>query len=269
VDWVDFPMHKRGTLCFEQILLMKALETMALCAKLLGHKSDYRIKAEQLRNRIKQTFWSYERKAYLHAIEDGRMNPQVTKFPNMFAILYGLAYEEERQEIMRSVMLNPDIPAITTPYMRFYELETLCLDQRHAEVLSEMRQYWGGMLDEGATTFWEKYVPSEQGCQHLAMYGRPYGKSLCHAWGAAPLYLLGRYFLGVRPTKPGYEEFEVRPVLGDLEWMEGTVPTPFGTIHVEVNRHHVRVLSTGGNGSLVVGERRIAIEPGRELSVDY
>ena len=269
VDWVDFPMHKRGTLCFEQILLMKALETMALCAKLLGHKSDYRIKAEQLRNRIKQTFWSYDRKAYLHAIEDGRMNPQVTKFPNMFAILYGLAYEEERQEIMRSVMLNPDIPAITTPYMRFYELETLCLDQRHAEVLSEMRQYWGGMLDEGATTFWEKYVPSEQGCQHLAMYGRPYGKSLCHAWGAAPLYLLGRYFLGVRPTKPGYEEFEVQPMLGDLEWMEGTVPTPFGTIHVEVNRHHVSVLSTGGNGSLVVGERRIAIEPGRELSVDY
>ena len=269
VDWVDFPMHKRGTLCFEQILLMKALETMALCAKLLGHKSDYRIKAEQLRNRIKQTFWSYDRKAYLHAIEDGRMNPQVTKFPNMFAILYGLAYEEERQEIMRSVMLNPDIPAITTPYMRFYELETLCLDQRHVEVLSEMRQYWGGMLDEGATTFWEKYVPSEQGRQHLAMYGRPYGKSLCHAWGAAPLYLLGRYFLGVRPTKPGYEEFEVQPMLGDLEWMEGTVPTPFGTIHVEVNRHHVRVLSTGGNGSLVVGERRIAIEPGRELSVDY
>ena len=269
VDWVDFPMHKRGTLCFEQILLMKALETMALCAKLLGHKSDYRIKAEQLRNRIKQTFWSYERKAYLHAIEDGRMNPQVTKFPNMFAILYGLAYEEERQEIMRSVMLNPDIPAITTPYMRFYELETLCLDQRHVEVLSEMRQYWGGMLDEGATTFWEKYVPSEQGSQHLAMYGRPYGKSLCHAWGAAPLYLLGRYFLGVRPTKPGYKEFEVQPVLGDLEWMEGTVPTPFGTIHVEVNRHHVSVLSTGGNGSLVVGERRIAIEPGRELSVDY
>jgi hypothetical protein len=132
-----------------------------------------------------------------------------------------------------------------------------------------MRQYWGGMLDEGATTFWEKYVPSEQGCQHLAMYGRPYGKSLCHAWGAAPLYLLGRYFLGVRPTKPGYEEFEVQPMLGDLEWMEGTVPTPFGTIHVEVNRHHVSVLSTGGNGSLVVGERRIAIEPGRELSVDY
>ena len=205
VDWVDFPMHKRGTLCFEQILLMKAMETMALCAKLLGiNKSDYRVKSEELRNKIKQTFWSYETKAYYHAIEDGQMNKQITKFPNMFAILYGLAYEEERREIMQSVMLNPNIPAITTPYMRFYELETLCIDGQHTQVLQEMRDYWGGMLREGATSFWEKYVPSEQGTQHLAMYGRPYGKSLCHAWGASPVYLLGKYYLGVRPTKPGY-----------------------------------------------------------------
>ena len=138
VDWVDFPMHKRGTLCFEQILLCKALETMALCAKLLGiNKSDYRVKAEQLRNKVRQTFWSYEQKAYYHAIEDGQMNKQITKFPNMFAILYGYAYEEQRREIMQSVMLNPDIPAITTPYMRFYELETLCMDGYRSGSLSE------------------------------------------------------------------------------------------------------------------------------------
>ena len=136
VDWVDFPMHKRGTLCFEQILLCKALETMALCAKLLGiNKSDYRVKAEQLRNKVRQTFWSYEQKAYYHAIEDGQMNRQITKFPNMFAILYGYAYEEQRREIMQSVMLNPDIPAITTPYMRFYELETLCMDGRRCATI--------------------------------------------------------------------------------------------------------------------------------------
>ena len=142
VDWVDFPMHKRGTLCFEQILLMKAMETMAVCAKLLGVKTDYRVKAESLRNKIKQTFWSYERKAYYHAIEEGQMNQQITKFPNMFAILYGLAYEEERHEIMKSVMLNPAIDPITTPYMRFYELETLCIDGLQTEVLQEIRDYW-------------------------------------------------------------------------------------------------------------------------------
>ena len=270
VDWVDFPMHKRGTLCFEQILLMKAMETMAICAKLLGiNKSDYRVKAEELRNKIKQTFWSYEQKAYYHAIEDGTMNRQITKFPNMFAILYGLAYEEERREIMQSVMLNPAIEPITTPYMRFYELETLLIDGRHEQVLKEMRDYWGGMLREEATSFWEKYVPSEKGTQHLAMYGRPYGKSLCHAWGASPVYLLGKYYLGIRPTKPGYEEFEIRPSLGDLDWMMGDVPTPHGMIHVEMNRHEVKVLATEGSGTLFIAGQQIPVKSGTTVSITY
>ncbi|MBQ2209400.1 MAG: alpha-rhamnosidase [Prevotella sp.] len=267
VDWVDFPMHKRGTLCFEQILFMKAMETMATCAKLLGIKSDYRVKSEVLRNKIKQTFWSYEQQAYLHAIEDGQMNRQITKFPNMFAILYGLSYEEERREIMQTVMLNPAIDPITTPYMRFYELETLCLMGYHQEVLKEMRDYWGGMLKEGATSFWEKYVPSETGTQHLAMYGRPYGKSLCHAWGASPVYLLGKYYLGVKPTKPGYEEFEVRPTLGDLDWMEGDVPTPHGLIHVYMDKQQVKVHANEGTGWLIVGDQRIHIEKDQEITV--
>jgi hypothetical protein len=267
VDWVDFPMHKRGTLCFEQILFMKAMETMATCAKLLGIKSDYRVKSEVLRNKIKQTFWSYEQQAYLHAIEDGQMNRQITKFPNMFAILYGLSYEEERREIMQTVMLNPAIDPITTPYMRFYELETLCLMGYHQEVLKEMRDYWGGMLKEGATSFWEKYVPSETGTQHLAMYGRPYGKSLCHAWGASPVYLLGKYYLGVKPTKPGYEEFEIRPTLGDLDWMEGNVPTPHGLIHVYMDKQQVKVHANEGTGWLIVGDQRIRIEKDQEITV--
>lgn len=270
VDWVDFPMHKRGILCFEQILLMKSMETMALCAKLLGiNKSDYRVKSEELRNKIKQTFWSYEKKAYFHAIEDGQMNRQITKFPNMFAILYGLAYEEERREIMKSVMLNPAIDPITTPYMRFYELETLCIDGLHTQVLQEMRDYWGGMLREGATSFWEKYVPSEQGTQHLAMYGRPYGKSLCHAWGASPIYLIGKYFLGVKPTKPGYAEYEIRPSLGDLEWMQGTVPTPHGLIHVYMDRHRIKVEASEGDGWLYIGDKKVHIEPNNELIISY
>jgi len=282
VDWTDFPMHKRGTLCFEQILFCKALETMDACQRLLNSRGDtapsapphqnYATLAASLRRRIRSTFWSKEQQAYLHAVEDGLLlNTQVTKFPNMFAILYDLCdNEEERQQILHNVMLNPAVAPITTPYMRFYELETLARMGRHDVVLAEMRAYWGGMLGLGATTFWEKYVPSESGLQHLAMYGRPYGKSLCHAWGASPLYLLGRYFLGVSPTKPGYEEFEVRPQLGDLEWMEGDVPTPRGLIHLHIDRHQARLQAPAGHGILCLPDgQKIAIEAGKEAVIDY
>ena len=268
VDWVDFPMHKRGILCFEQILLMKAMETMAVCAKLLGiDKNDYHKKSEALREKINQTFWSNDEKAYFHAIEDGQMNKQVTKFPNMFAILYGLSHEDQRRDIMQSVMLNPDVAPITTPYMRFYELEVLCMDGLHTQVLKEMRDYWGGMLREGATSFWEKYVPSETGIQHLAMYGRPYGKSLCHAWGASPVYLLGKYYLGVKPTQPGYKEYSVEPHLGDLEWMEGDVPTPHGMIHIYMDRKQIKIRATEGRGTLILGSQQYTIDSNRELVV--
>ena len=262
VDWVDFPMHKRGTLCFEQLLFCKALETMHTCATLLGIDSPYGAFAADLLSKIKTTFWSEERHAFLHALEDGQMNEMVTKFPNMFAIIYGYATPEEQHAILRHVLLNEQVEAITTPYMRFYEMEALCTMGKQKKVLPEMKAYWGGMLREGATTFWEKYIPTEHGTQHLAMYGRPYGKSLCHAWGASPIYILGKYFLGVRPTKPGYEEYEVRPNLGGLTWMEGSVPTPFGKIEVSVRPDSVTVRSDGGRGILILGEQRIPIPAG-------
>ena len=286
VDWVDFPMHKRGTLCFEQILFCKALEVMAACAQLLhdtpmanppqGSLSDDEYAADThqfgtlaaaLRAKLKPTFWNEEQQAFMHAIEDGQLNPMVTRFPNMFAILYGYADETQRHGILHQVLLNDRIDAITTPYMRFYELEALCMMGNQPLVLQEIKAYWGGMLREGATTFWEKYNPEEHGRQHLAMYGRPYGKSLCHAWGASPLYLLGRYFLGVEPTGAGYSTYVVRPCLGGLEWMEGEVPTPFGRIHVKADQNSITVHSDGGHGTLILGQQYVDIPAGETLTI--
>ncbi len=275
VDWVDFPMHKRGVLAFEQILFWKALETMAMVAPLASpqewkaESAYYQKLADALRKKVKTLFWDEGKKAFLHAIEDGQMNPQITKFPNMFAILYDFVPEEDKEKLMQTVMLNKKIEPITTPYMRFYELAALCQMGYQDEVLPEIKGYWGGMLREGATSFWEKYNPEESGTQHLAMYGRPYGKSLCHAWGASPVYLLGKYFLGVNPTKPGYTEYEIKPTLGGLEWMEGEVPTPFGKICVKMDAHNVTVKSDGGRGILFINGECIEIPARKEIIYTY
>lgn len=269
VDWVDFPMHKRGELCFEQILFVEALRAMAVCSRLCDDDDDgyYQMEAERTLKKVKDLFWSEECHAFLHAIEDGTMNPQITKFPNMFAIICDDVTPTEKKSIMEHVMLNPSVDPITTPYMHFYELEALCTMGLQEKVLKEMKAYWGGMLREGATSFWEKYNPEEKGIQHLAMYGRPYGKSLCHAWGASPIYIIGKYFLGVEPTKAGYESYEIRPVLGGLEWMEGEVPTPFGKITIKMNQEEISVFSDGGKGTLVIGDRQIDIPPKQEINI--
>ena len=152
----------------------------------------------------------------------------------MFGLASGYFNDAQRESVLKNVIFNAAVMKIQTPYMRFYELEALCRLGLRKRVLDEVRAYWGGMLDEGATSFWELYNPDEKGAAKYAMYGRPFGKSLCHAWGASPIYLFGRYVLGVEPTKPGYAEYVVAPDLGGLDWVEGTVPTPHGPVTVSV-----------------------------------
>ena len=158
--------------------------------------------------------------------------------------------EAQKKGVKEKVLLNPAVPKITTPYMRFYELEALCALGEQAYVLKEMKDYWGGMLKLGATSFWELYDPKVTGAQHYAMYGRDFGKSLCHAWGASPLYLLGKYYLGVKPDSPGYATYTVEPQLGGLQWMQGKVPTPSGDVELYVNAKQIKIKGAGGIGTL-------------------
>jgi hypothetical protein len=290
VDWADGFMSKQGELSFEQVLFCRSLETMAFCAALTDNHADrerYEQLASTLRSKLIPLFWDEAKQALVHNRLNGIRQPEITRYANMFAIFYNYLPPQQQLMVKKSVLLNDAVMAITTPYMRFYELEAMCVLGEQPTVLKEMKAYWGGMLREGATSFWEKYNPQDRGDEHLAMYGRPYGKSLCHSWGASPLYLLGRYFLGVEPVKAGYSEFSITPVLGGLEWMEGSVPTPKGEISVKMDRKQIRVKASEGVGTLTFVSRimpvssrgkvekisdnryRIRIEGEEELIVDY
>lgn len=253
VDWADGYLDKHGELSYEQVLFCKSLETMALCARIAGSSADnvkYEKLAADLKAKIVPSFWNDAKQALVHNRINDVQRPDVTRYSNMFAVFFDYLNPQQKQLIKQSVLLNDSILKITTPYMRFYELEALCALGEHKAVTQEMKNYWGGMLREGATTFWEKYNPTDKGAEHLAMYGRPYGKSLCHAWGASPIYLLGKYYLGIKPVDAGYSVFSVEPHLGGLKWIEGTVPTPHGSIKLYMNEKMIRVKATEGKGYL-------------------
>ncbi|MFQ9800847.1 MAG: hypothetical protein ACLR23_20080 [Clostridia bacterium] len=219
--------------------------------------------------KILRLYWNEERGAFVTTCRDLQPSQQIRRHANLFAIIFGFASEEMAQRIKTSVILNEEVPPITTPYFKFYELEALCKMGEYRTVLAQMESYWGGMLEEGATTFWEEYDPTLTGVEQCAMYNQPFDKSFCHAWGASPIYLLGRYFLGVEPTKVGYAEFQVRPQLGGLASMRGTVPLPDGkSVTVQVEGARVQVTTDAEGGTLVLGESRIPIVPGQPLTVE-
>ena len=269
IDWADKPMDKTGQLSFEQILFCRSLESITQVAEVIGADTEeinkYKTLAANLREKLLPFFWNEEKKAIVHK----RGAEDIFKFSSMFAVIYNYLDAEKKKAVAENVLFNDNVLKITTPYMRFYELEAMCMLGKHEQVMSEMLDYWGGMIEEGATSFWEKYVPGEHGAEKYAMYGRPFGKSLCHAWGASPIYLLGKYYLGVQPTSPGYQTFEVRPYLGGLKEMEGTVPTPFGCVYIKMNKEQVMVKSDSAGGTLVVGEKQIQIPANQEITLNY
>lgn len=238
IDWAPEALHNTGGVTsFEQMLFVESLEALAEVSETIGRgdAAKYRARASKLRAEIVPLFWSAEKGALMHLLkDDGTLDAQLTRYPNMFGLAWGYFNADQRESVLKNVIFNDSVMKIQTPYMRFYELEALCRLGLRSRVLDEVRAYWGGMLDEGATSFWELYNPDEKGDAKYAMYGRPFGKSLCHAWGASPIYLFGRYILGVEPAKPGYVEYTVSPDLGGLDWAEGVVPTPHGPIAVSV-----------------------------------
>jgi len=253
IDWADFNMSKTGEVSFEQLLFCRSLETMALCANLMkdtDNADKYGKLASDLKSKLFTAFWSEKDNAFIHNRENGVKSTQVTPFTNIFAVLFNYLDHDKTKAVKENVLLNPNALKITTPYMRFYELEALCALGEQKHVLKEIRDYWGGMISLGATTFWEKYNPTEKNPDLLAMYGRPFGKSLCHAWGASPIYLLGKYYLGVKPTSPGYQTYLMEPCMADLQWIEGDVPTPEGKIHLYCSTKEIRVKSGCGTGTL-------------------
>lgn len=289
IDWAA-GLSKKGEVSFEQLLLARSLETMGICADIandLNNAKRYKQLSDELRKKLFEIYWSESKQALVHSRVDGKQTDNVTRYANMFAIFFDYINESQKQAVKKSVLLNGNIQKITTPYMRFYELEALCAMGEQNYVIHEMKDYWGGMLKLGATSFWEEYNPQKNGAEHYSMYGREFGKSLCHAWGASPIYLLGKYFLGVKPTTPGYATYAVEPNLGGLQWVQGSVPTPNGEIQIYASKEQIRIVGKTGIGTLRIrsktqptakdlnftakgnGMYETMIQPGIEYLVNY
>ncbi|MFC4402733.1 alpha-L-rhamnosidase C-terminal domain-containing protein [Gracilibacillus xinjiangensis] len=135
----------------------------------------------------------------------------------------------------------------------YYILLAKAMAGEMTETLRMIREYWGGMLQLGATTFWEDFnmewlnnaaridqlTPKNKIDVH-GTYGdhcyAGYRHSLCHGWASGPTAWLSRYVLGIKIVTPGCKEIKIDPSLGDLQWVEGTFPTPYGAIDVKHER---------------------------------
>lgn len=265
IDWAD--MDKSGALCAEQILLWKCRCALAELSRVIGiDGSEYDKSADRLKRSIMRDFWREEKGAFIDCFESGKEN--VTRHANVFAIMYDFVTPARARKIKKMVLDNDNVTAITTPYFEFFELCAVCKMGGLVAAQRKIDGYWGGMIDLGATSIWEEFDPKKQGIEHYAMYGKKFGCSLCHAWGGGPIYLLGRYSLGVYPTSVAYATYNVEPHLGDYDSISGTVPMAMGgEVRVYMDKSVCRVSTNREGGTLILRGKRYELPVG-EFSIE-
>ena len=266
IDWSE--MDKCGAICAEQMLLIRVYSVMAAMSRELddGASDVLTKKSEALKARVNEYYWSEEQGAFIDSYSSGKRH--VTRHANIFAVMYDIATDGQARSILKNVLKNDSITKITTPYFEGYELDVLAKLGELSAVEEMLTSYYGGMINLGAQTIWEEYHPEMSGIEHYAMYGGKYEKSLCHAWGASPIYLFGRYYLGVYATDIGYKTFTVEPRLGGLREICGTAPVGEGTVTVMLNKERLSVAVTKEGGTLLFGGRKYTLRPGEPTVID-
>lgn len=202
---------------------LKCADELAVAAGRDGLASEYRQRRIEMNKRIKEYFWDGE------YYNDALNTTEKSRHTAIWAILTELETGDGAKRLAEKMMSdNVTDCSFSMGFFLFRALEK-------TGMYDEAFSLFGGfekMLDLNCTTWCEE--PDNP-------------RSECHAWSSVPLYEFHRCILGVKPCEIGYTAVEISPKLGNLEFAEGTVPTPHGDIWVRAERRRDKrfVQSTG------------------------
>lgn len=132
------------------------------------------IDTSEMKEAIKNAFFVESENAFKMSSN----NDKLSVLGNSLAILAGVGDEKTAERILRGDGMIP-----VTLSMNAFKYDALLLfgDKYKNDIIDDIKQKYGKMLSEGATTFWE----TELGGDDFGGAG-----SLCHGWSAIPVYYL-------------------------------------------------------------------------------
>ena len=178
--------------------------------------------------------------------------------------------------LMPAQQANQEVLAVKgahnfSTFYGYYMLQAKAKAGDYQGALANIREFWGGMLQLGATTFWEDFnldwmtnagridelVPAGKkdihgDCGAYCYIG--FRHSLSHGWASGPTPWLTEHVLGITIVEPGCKVIKIEPHLADLTFAEGSFPTPYGLVKVK----HTK-LADGKIKSEISGPKEIRI----------
>jgi alpha-L-rhamnosidase len=148
---------------------------------------------------------------------------------SIMGVLTGSIPADQAPAVMNRVLQDSTLSQATF-YYRFYLTRALVKAGMGGLYYSSLTP-WRAMVANGLTTFAENPDPT---------------RSDCHAWSASPIYDFLATLCGITPAAPGFSSVSIRPALGTLKEVHGSMPHPKGVIRVDL----VRDGATGIRGEI-------------------
>ncbi|MFC1735487.1 family 78 glycoside hydrolase catalytic domain [Candidatus Hydrogenedentota bacterium] len=248
IDWSY--IDRRGQVTAINCLYCGILGRVAQMAAIAGEvdmADSCRGAYERTRHAINEHLWDAGRGVYADCRDDGELSRRVSQHANGTALAFDIVPSERVASIIEYVFdesrLVPPIGSvgplepldeenqvvIAQPFFMHFVIRGLVRAGRFDIAMRYFRERWGRMLDDEGGTLWEEWQ-TEGSYRHWKWL--PRARTRCHAWSTTPTYDLSREVLGIRPSRPGYAEFEIAPIPLDVEWARGVFPSVKGDISI-------------------------------------
>jgi len=237
LDWAPMDIGNSGVVTAQQGLLAHCFEFGATMASKLDKASDRdycSLKADLLLSYLEKNLWLDKEQAYADGwTVEGGYAKTLSMQTHVMLELYGLLRNEERRSIILRKLLDGQDGWLEpgSPFMLFYLFEIFHRNGYDRRILDEIRDRWGMMLRYDSSTCWEVFP---------GFYENSRTRSYCHSWSSAPGYIFIKYILGLTPSEQGFARMTLQVPETDLEWCEGSIPTPYGKIYVYWSRENGR-----------------------------
>lgn len=181
IDW-DKGLDRRVP---EQGVVIFGLQGLAKLARRLGYEDeicDIPVRIEKMRIAARDRFWNSERGVF--TADKGN---EVSCLGQAWMVIAGVPSAREAKRCLVAVLADASARKPRTPYGCHYLVEALYRSGLRTEADKALLRYWGAMVEKGADTFWEAFMPGDD---MLSPYGDFRINSYCHAWSCGPAYFL-------------------------------------------------------------------------------
>lgn len=174
-------------------LYIKSLESLAYLLKKLNEISlaeEYLTLVKELKIAARRAYYNEEEKVFNSFITNGKKH-HLSELSNALALWSGIADDVEDEIALK--LINGYNWNESTLSMKIFKYDALLKsgEKYLPQVLKEIEKIWGKMVFDGATSFYETALGSED----FSGAG-----SLCHGWSAVPIYVYYKYVLGFEFT---------------------------------------------------------------------